>query len=173
MSGINYEGGLRKSAKIRIHPRSEFKAILKIFNAIKFPESGIPDEQISFAILELVSNSMRAQSERERDETIVVRIWIEGDRMMVTVSDHGGGFDPASLPYALAVPVESLNLMSPDFLAYRQKFNNSRFGMGLVAVRKIFPVFAMEFVDGSDAKQDWPSPSIEGTKITLGLPIKD
>jgi hypothetical protein len=43
--------------------------------------------------------------------------------------------------------------------------------MGLVAVRKIFPVFSLKFVDASDRELPWPSPDIEGTRITLGLPL--
>jgi hypothetical protein len=171
MTGIRYEGEERRAARIIVRPKSEFRTILRIFNAIQYPETGNADERISFALLELVSNSMRAQIERGREEPILVRIWIEEGRMMIKVADHGGGFDPSSLPYSFNAPVESLDMMSPEFIAYRERFDNTRFGMGLVAVRKIFPFFSLRFVDDTDTELPWPSPKIEGTIITLGVPL--
>jgi hypothetical protein len=171
MLSIRYGAEERRAARIVVRPNSEFPAILRIFNALIYPVSGISADRISFAILELLSNSMRAQCERGREEPIVVRIWIEGNAMMASVQDRGGGFDPASLPYAFDAPVDSLDLMSPDFIEYRERSNNTRFGMGLVAVRKIFPLFSLKFVDASDRELPWPSPDIEGTRITLGLPL--
>lgn len=171
IEAILYDGEERKAVRIMVRPRCEFPAVLAIFNAMRFPDTGIPDEQISFAILELVSNSMRAHVERGSEDSIVIRLWIKGGLFMATVSDRGGGFDPARLPYSFDAPVASLNVMAPEFVAYRERYDNSRFGMGLVAVRKIFPIFSLTFVDGSDAERAWPSPDIEGTKIALGLPM--
>jgi hypothetical protein len=171
MAGIKYEGVEHRAANIAVRPNCEFPTVLGTFNAIRYPNTGVSDEQISFAILELVSNSMRAHRERGREEAIVVRVWIEGSLMMVSVADRGGGFDPGRLPYAFDVPVASLDLMAPEFIAYRERYDNARFGMGLVAVRKIFPVFSLKFVDGSDKELAWPSPGIEGTMIVLGLPL--
>jgi len=171
MAGISYGGEEKRSLSIKVSPRSRFTAVLEIFNSMRFPDSGISDEQISFAILELVSNSMRAHEERGSDDPIVISLWVEGDRMMATVSDRGGGFDPARLPYPIDAPVEKVDVMAPEFIAYRERYENARFGMGLVAVRKIFPIFSLKFVDGSDTELPWPSPGIEGTKICLGLPL--
>jgi hypothetical protein len=172
MAGIRYEGAEHRSANILVRPNCEFPTLLGTFNAIRYPDTGVSDEQISFAILELVSNSLRAHRERGKDESVAVRVWIEGALMMVSVSDRGGGFDPSRLPYGLDEPVESLDLMAPGFIAYRERYDNARFGMGLVAVRKIFPVFSLKFVDPSGADLPWPSPGIEGTIIVLGLPLK-
>ncbi len=123
--GILYDGEERKSVRIMVRPRCEFPAVLAIFNAMRFPDTGVPDEQISFAILELVSNSMRAHVERGSEDSIVIRLWIKGHLFMATVSDRGGGFDPARLPYSFDAPVASLNVMAPEFIAYRERYDNS------------------------------------------------
>ena len=171
MRGIIYEGAEHRALSIKIVPGCSFDSVLRIFEAMRFPVSGVPDDRISFAILELVSNSMRAHEERGSAEPITVRIWVDGRRLLATVSDRGGGFDPARLPYAIDANVETLDLMSPAFIAYRERYGNSRFGMGLVAVRKIFPIFSLKFVDSCDDELSWPSPEIEGTTILLGLAL--
>lgn len=171
MSGIIYEGEERKSVRITVSPNCRFNAVLGIFSALRFPDSGVSDDKISFAILELVSNSMRAHNERGSEDAVVVRLWVEGNTMMATVADRGGGFDPALLPYSIDAPVESVDVLAPEFIAYRERYENARFGMGLVAVRKIFPIFTLKFVDRADAELAWPSPRIEGTTILLGLPL--
>lgn len=171
MRGIIYEGAEHRSLSIKVRPGCSFDSVLKIFEEMRFPVSRVPDDRISFAILELVANSMRAHEERGSEDSILVRLWVDRRRLLATVSDRGGGFDPSRLPYAIDAPVETLDLMSAEFVAYRERYGNSRFGMGLVAVRKIFPIFSLKFVDGSDDELAWPSPDIEGTTILLGLPL--
>lgn len=172
MARLNYAGEERRAIKVLVRPRCEFPSVFKVFNAIRYPTTGVADEQISFAILELVSNSMRAHKERGCEEAIIVRLWIEGNFMMIRVSDQGGGFDPSRLPYSLSAPVDSLHLMAPEFIAYRERYGNTRFGMGLVAVRRIFPLFSLKFVDASGKELVWPSVEIAGTTIILGISIR-
>ena len=49
--------------RIRIHPRTDFREILKTLNALRFPRQVKNQEDIKYAILELISNSQRAHRE--------------------------------------------------------------------------------------------------------------
>jgi hypothetical protein len=156
---------------LKISPQSQFCSVVREFEKLEYPNTDMPNEQISFALLELISNSMRALNERKSDEPIIVDIWTDERVLMFTVSDKGGGFDPASLPCPLDADVDSVNVMSSDFGAYRQRCDFKRFGIGLVAVRKFFPIFELKFVDNENNEVAWPSTSIVGTIISIGLPL--
>jgi anti-sigma regulatory factor (Ser/Thr protein kinase) len=171
MAGFVFRDTERTALRFLIKPSAPFEEILKSFSEIRYPDTEIADEQITFAILELVSNSIRAHQEKNSSESVVVEIRCEGAALQVEIQDVGGGFDPSLLPYSFDDPVSTLNMMSPAFLSYRERHGNQRFGMGLVAVRKLFPGFKLAFVDGEMNPVDWPSEVIVGTRIDLELPL--
>jgi LytS/YehU family sensor histidine kinase len=171
MPNIVYRDAQKTAIRFLIRPSTPFQEILKSFSEIHFPDTEIADEQICFAILELVSNSIRAHMERKSEESVIVEFRCEEATLKVGIQDSGGGFDPKGLPYSFDEPVTSLDLMSPAFVSYRERHDFQRFGMGLVAVRKIFPRFKLAFIDNELKPVDWPSNLIVGTRIDLELPL--
>ncbi len=171
MSNIVFRDAQKTAIRFLIMPRTPFQEILKSFAEIRYPDSEIPDEQITFAILELVSNSIRAHQERNTNESVIVEFHCDEDTLKVCIQDSGGGFDPTGLPYSFDDPVNSLDMMSPAFISYRERHDFQRFGMGLVAVRKVFPRFRLAFIDGDMKSVNWPSEVIVGTRIDLELPL--
>lgn len=173
MAAIVFRDAQKTALRFLIKPSTPFQVILKSFSELHYPDSAIDDEQITFAILELVSNSIRAHQERKTEESVIVEFHCEPDTLKVGIRDAGGGFDPSGLPYSFDEPVSSLDMMSPAFISYRERHDFQRFGMGLVAVRKVFPRFRLAFVDGEMNPVDWPSAVIVGTRIDLELPLGD
>ncbi len=168
---IVFRNAQKSALRFLIKPGTPFPRILKSFSDLKFPDSDVADEQITFAILELVANSIRAHQERNTEEDVIVEFRCRDDALQVGILDAGGGFDPSGLPYSFEEPVTAIDLMSPAFMSYRERFGNQRFGMGLVAVRKVFPRFRLVFVDCMKNPVEWPSKVIVGTRIDLELPL--
>jgi len=171
MPNIVYRDAQKTALRFLIMPRTPFQEILKSFSEIRYPDTEIADEQITFAILELVSNSIRAHQERKTNESVIVEFRCEEDTLKVGIQDAGGGFDPKGLPYSFDEPVSSLDMMSPAFISYRERHDFQRFGMCLVAVRKVFPRFRLAFIDREMKPVEWPSGCIVGTRIDLELPL--
>ena len=171
MSNIVFRDAQKTAIRFLIRPNTPFQVILKSFAEIRYPDSEIADEHITFAILELVSNSIRAHQERNTNESVIVEFRCEEDTLKVGIQDVGGGFDPKGLPYSFDEPVSNLDMMSPAFISYRERHDFQRFGMGLVAVRKVFPRFRLAFIDRELNPVDWPSDVIVGTRIDLELPL--
>jgi hypothetical protein len=113
MPNIVFRDAQKTALRFLIKPNTPFQRILDYFADLRYPGAGIADEQINFAILELVSNSMRAHQERKTDKSVLVEFRCKGDALLVAIQDAGGGFDPVSLPYSLDEPVSALDLMSP------------------------------------------------------------
>jgi anti-sigma regulatory factor (Ser/Thr protein kinase) len=171
VAAIIFRDVQKTALRFLIEPNTPFQRILEIFSELRYPDSEIADEQINFAILELVSNSLRAHQEKRSAESIVVEFRCVDKALRVAIQDTGGGFDPSDLPYSFDEPVSSMNMMSPAFQAYRERHANQRFGMGLVAVRRVFPRFSLVFIDKEMNSIDWPSEVIVGTRIDLELPL--
>ncbi len=160
-----------KKLRFKVPAQGNFAEVLKAFNDIKYPPTGVADEQLTFVILELLSNAMRAHREKDVREPIIAEMVSTGEQLLIIISDRGGGFDPARLPYKIEQDVTSIDIMSDAFVKYREEYSNSRFGMGLVATRKVFPLFKLAFIDESANEHAWPSDKIVGTMITLGIPL--
>jgi LytS/YehU family sensor histidine kinase len=171
MANIVFREAEKTAIRFLIMPRTPFQEILKSFAEIRYPGTEVPDEQITFAILELVSNSIRAHQEKKTNESVIVEFRCEEASLKVGIQDSGGGFDPKGLPYSFDEPVSSLDMMSPAFISYRERHDFQRFGMGLVAVRKVFPRFRLAFIDSELNPVNWPSKQITGTRIDLELPF--
>jgi anti-sigma regulatory factor (Ser/Thr protein kinase) len=149
------------------------KEILEIFGRLHYPDTGQADEQLSFALIELVSNSLRAQKERSALEPIMVRLHVSENSLEVEVLDHGGGFDFSALPFDLDGPVDEIDPMSESLGVYRLSHGYTRCGLGLLSVRKIFQSFKIDLIDHLGHELKWPSPDIAGTRIRLSSAILD
>jgi anti-sigma regulatory factor (Ser/Thr protein kinase) len=151
----------------------EMREILSIFRKIHFPETGKSDEQLSIALIELITNSLRAQSEIGVKDPVLLDMYADTLYLSAKVSDHGGGFDPASLPFPLNEPIAAIDPTAEALVEYRNRHGFTRFGMGLVLVRRTFQSFDLCFVDRLGQKCAWPSPEIIGTEIRLRSEIQD
>jgi len=160
-----------KKLRFKVPAQGNFAEVLRAFNDIKYPPTGVADEQLTFVIMELLSNAMRAHRENGMLEPIITEMISTGEQLLIIISDRGGGFDPARLPYKIEQDVACIDIMSDSFVRYREQHSNSRFGMGLVATRKVFPLFKLAFVDEDSNEHAWPSDKIVGTMITLGIPL--
>lgn len=144
---------------------------MESFAEIAYPPLPVKGELVSYALLELVSNSLRAHRERGVGEPVRVGIEARDKELSVTILDAGRGFDPSRLPYKLDEPVDRIDLMGAAFAAYRERYGGSRFGMGIYVAKTVFPRFQLSFVDRENKPCPWYSGAVRGTRIDLGLPI--
>lgn len=170
-SYIVYRTQKLTSLLLSFDPGDEFRDIVDNFAEIGYPPLPVNPELVSFAILELVSNSIRAHRERGVAEPVMVDLRAEEGRFRAIVQDSGRGFDPSLLPYDLAARPEEVDVMSGCFVTYRELHEGSRFGMGLYVAKKTFRDFRLDFVDGASAPCPWFSGKVRGTRIELGLPL--
>lgn len=172
MSGIIFRGKPLSSVRFKIPPQGNFGTVLRTFNNLEYPVRHVSAEQINFAILELLSNSLRAHREKAVEDPILVEMYTNDERFLVRIIDRGGGFDPARLPYDFEQDVESINLMSEAFIQYRESYENSRFGMGFIATRRVFPGFKLYFYNKHMKPCRWPDRHLVGTVVELNIPFE-
>lgn len=152
---------------LAIDPREDFREVLRKIDAVAFPDFvGNPDN-LRFAVLELISNSLRAHREIDSQEPIRVEFRSRDRHIEVEIRDFGGGFDPTRLPYDLAADPAGVDHNSAAFEEYRVRYENRRFGMGLLVARKTFPGFALRFFDRQHRAVRWGEASVWGTLIHL------
>ncbi len=145
MRYLGYNKKKYRQIRFSFSGKVPFEKVLTALNRIDFNGCIQNDEQAVYAVLELVSNSLRAHREKEVQEKIVLRIKSEEDHVCFRLKDRGGGFDISGLPYDIHSPVEDINATSEEFEAYREQHNYRRFGMGLLLARKVFPGFRLSF----------------------------
>jgi anti-sigma regulatory factor (Ser/Thr protein kinase) len=170
-SYIAFRSRSLKSLCLSFPPEGEFRAVVDTFGEIGYPSLPVNSELISFALLELVSNSIRAHRERKVADPVAVRLEAADEEFRATVLDAGRGFDPSRLPYDLFAPASDVDIMSDSFAAYREEHGGSRFGMGLYVAKKTFSRFSLQFVDAQEQPCPWFSGAVRGTRIELGLPF--
>jgi light-regulated signal transduction histidine kinase (bacteriophytochrome) len=154
---------------IKIQPQMEFKKILDTLEDITLPEMGSKQQNLKYAVLEMVNNSIRVHREHEINEPIHITIDHRGATLTIEVRDFGPGFDPEILPYSLNDDPEEIDLKSQAFLEYRERNNYLRFGMGLYVVRKTFPVFELTFLNEEGHTIQWEPGKVSGTSIIVGF----
>jgi anti-sigma regulatory factor (Ser/Thr protein kinase) len=152
---------------LAINPRGDFREVLKSIDSVCFPDFVSNPDNLRFAVLELISNSLRAHRESGADEAISVEFRCRDRHIEVEIRDFGGGFDPARLPYDLAADPAGVNHNSAAFEEYRERHKNRRFGMGLLVARKTFPGFSLGFFDRQHRAVSWGEASVWGTLIRL------
>ncbi|MBU0935785.1 MAG: ATP-binding protein [Spirochaetes bacterium] len=171
MSTLQFQGKNLTSLKMKIPVDGNFGKVLKTFNELGYPAAPVDAERINFAVLELVSNSLRAHREKNIADPVLVELNCTPDSLHITIRDSGRGFDPSVLPYNIDEDVNNIDLMSSRFAAYREQYQNSRFGMGFIATRRIFPHFKLYFIDTGLQPCEWPDQNLHGTVVELALPF--
>ena len=152
---------------VNIHPEADFREILKTLDSIRFPEFVTNAENIKYAVLELISNSLRAHREKKVDKQVIAVFRAEDSKVDIEVKDFGGGFDPKRLPYALEAPPDMIDQTSDAFEEYQEKHNYLRFGMGLLVTKKTFPFFQVIFFDEEEQPVQWGQSEVTGTVIRV------
>jgi len=152
---------------LNIQPDADFREVLQILESIQFPEFVGNADNIKYAVLELISNSLRAHREKKVDKQVMAVFRTEDTRIDVEVKDFGGGFDPKRLPYSLDAPAETIDQTSDEFEKYQKKHNFLRFGMGLLITKKTFPLFELIFFDEDGQPVEWGQGTVNGTMIRV------
>lgn len=163
------EYGTTKCKKLvfRISPETPFQEILAKLNRVKFIGSSISTEHITYSVLELLNNSLRAQREKNTNDPILLRFQERKEGFHIYIRDWGGGFDISELPYDIHTKVEEIDIHNEDFERYRQEHEYMRFGLGLYLARKTFPFFSISFIDPHEKPIDWDPRITAGTIIEL------
>jgi anti-sigma regulatory factor (Ser/Thr protein kinase) len=158
---------------LAIDSKDNFRDVLRTIDAVSFPDFVSNPDNLRFAVLELISNSLRAHRETGAEEPISVEFRCRDGHVEVLIRDFGGGFDPAGLPYDLAADPGSVDHHSAAFEEYRTRHENLRFGMGLLVARKTFPGFTLRFFDRKHRAVSWGEASVWGTLIHLSTAKED
>ena len=152
---------------VNIHPKADFREVLQTLESIHFPDFIGNAENIKYAVLELISNSLRAHREKNVDKQVIAVFRAADTKVDIEVKDFGGGFDPNRLPYPLEAPVESIDQTSDAFDEYQKKHKYLRFGMGLLVTKKTFPFFQVIFFDEEEQPVQWGESKVIGTVIRV------
>lgn len=164
---IQYGKTFCRNLTITISPASPFARILATLNSVHYDGCRLTTEQINYAVLELLNNSLRAHRDRGVRDPIVLRFSMQPNGLSVYLRDRGGGFDTTQLPYWLHDDPTTIDVHNEAFEAYRRKHNYTRFGMGIYLAKKTFPFFSLTFVDGNGETTAWSNGDTDGTIIEL------
>lgn len=170
---ITFRGKAYRTIKLNIDPQAQFNDILLVLNTLRFNSVSINEEQIIFAILELINNSLRAHREKKKKEKITVIFHVKNNYLYIKIQDWGGGFDPSALPYDISENPDSIDTNSEVFHEYRETHGYKRFGIGLYVVKKTFHWFTLYFIDENYTPVEWDSGEAAGTCIELSIGNKD
>jgi len=162
--GKNY-----KTVRLHIQSDADFNDILTELNEIEIATIEISSEQIMYAILELINNSLRAHKEKNVDKKILTQFSADDGNLYIKIQDWGGGFDISGLPYDLNELIDNVDTNSETFQEYREEHGYMRFGIGLYIVKKTFDSFRLFFIDENLKPAVWESGNVKGTNIELIL----
>ncbi len=168
MKRIVYNRTSSSTVRINITPTVEFREILKVLNNIYLPDyDNIDHDNIKYAVMELLNNSLRAHREKRVNKTIITTFNTFNSHLTINIKDYGGGFDPGKLPYDLEKDHQEINPQSSSFIEYREKNNYLRFGMGLLLAKRTFAYFDLSFFNNYEKQVKWESGEAAGTIIRL------
>ena len=162
-----YKGTKYTSIKISLHPDTDMRTILKTMDAVCFPDCGISENNIRYAILELINNSLRAHRDNREKRRIVVSFHANNDHLSVTIKDFGGGFDIQKLPFDINESPVNIDPNSDALMVYRKDNNFLRFGLGFYIVKKTFENFQICFHGKNGISTAWKPGKAIGTLIIL------
>jgi anti-sigma regulatory factor (Ser/Thr protein kinase) len=150
---------------------ADFGEILNLLSSIEFEGVELPlkAEQIAFAVLELINNSLRAHREKGVEEPVRLRFAGKDSGVHIQVQDWGGGFDTSRLPYDLNTSPEEIDTNADQFQEYRENHGYLRFGIGLYVAKRTFDRFALYFIDEELNEVQWGEDRCRGTQIELEI----
>lgn len=168
---LEYRSERSRSLRLDYRPDVEFRDVVDGLGSLRYPELAVKSDLVTYALLELVSNSLRAHREKGVAEPVVLSFRVEEGELAISLRDAGRGFDPGKLPYDLDSDPEQVDLMSPAFLDYRERNGGSRFGVGLYVAKRTFGRFRLSFVDRYDRPCPWFSGHVKGTLVEAGVAL--
>ncbi len=172
MGYIVFEGIKYKKIALNIATGAPFHEILKKINSIGIQECN-QEEEIRYAIMELVNNSLRAHRQNSIKEDIRTELKIQEGKLFVTITDKGPGFDIKNLPYNIETPAAEVDTNSIEFQRYREKHRYKHFGMGLLVARRQFPEFKITFFDTSVMPVTYAEGKVAGTRIEMSMRLNN
>lgn len=170
MHYLRFEGKEYQHLNIKISVKAPFKTILNDMNKLELMKTDLSQEHMRYAILELINNSLRAHRDKEESKNIVLSITSQENRIVIELMDWGGGFSLKELPYSLNQEYDEIDMQSPRFQSYRERFQYRRFGMGILSTKKVFPQFDILFHKDENICEYIPGET-SGTIIRLGVPL--
>jgi anti-sigma regulatory factor (Ser/Thr protein kinase) len=169
---LQLNGKQSRTVRLKVSPKADFRDVLRTLREISIPPTRVSDENIRFAILELLNNSIRAHREKGEPRDICLDLTVSEGRLVIAIRDFGGGFDPEKLPYNLHADPSTLDLRSTPFEEYQRSNGYKRFGMGIYVAKKTFDDFRVVFLDGMDRPASWMPGRVIGTLITLSVKME-
>jgi anti-sigma regulatory factor (Ser/Thr protein kinase) len=173
IQSLSVDGKRSRTVRVKVNPQAEFRSIIHVFDSIEIPQTGVSPDNLKFAILELVNNSIRAHKERGDAREILIDITLTEGRLHFAIRDFGGGFDPKLLPYPLDASPSTLDIHSESFQDYQKRNGYKRFGMGIYLAKKTFEHFQLLFLDSSDVPVRWGANRVAGTLIRLDIAARE
>lgn len=162
---ITIHGKKSKRLKLNIDPAADFREVLKVLESLSFPAYIQNQENIKYAVLELLNNSLRAHREKNEKKEIITSFDVSNNHLDLRIKDFGGGFDPQVLPYDLEKDHTAIDHASEEFIEYQKRHNYLRFGMGLLIVKRTFARFRLIFFDFEGKPTEWKAGSVQGTIV--------
>jgi anti-sigma regulatory factor (Ser/Thr protein kinase) len=171
IKSLNVDGRKSRTIRVKVSPSADFRGVLHAFDSIEIPPTRVGPENLRFAILELINNSIRAHREHADDRDILIDLTVTSERLHIAVRDYGGGFDPTLLPYDLSADPKTLDIHMKSFQDYQTRNGFKKFGMGIYLAKKTFDHFQLIFLDENDTPTPWSPGGIVGTLIRIDLAI--
>ncbi len=94
-----------RELRFKILPHCRIHQIVPVLNAVAFYPILEKKDHISYALMELINNALRAHREKGVKEPILVRLQARSSYLRIEVKDKGGRFrSPKKLPYNPSTP---------------------------------------------------------------------
>ncbi len=159
---------LKQFTMLFSHKEKPYRIIERV-NRINIPFIPLADEYILYALLEILDNSWQAHRNKGITGWIRLILKVQDSNLGITITDQGGGFDITNLPYNWDDNVNDIDTTSDLFKNYRMKHNYRKCGVGLISVRRLFPVFNLSFYDRDGQDVPWSSGGVTGTRVSVLL----
>ncbi len=170
MRYLKYKDATYRNLIFNISEKAPLNAILKCINLVDSGISRELQEHIYYSTMELVNNSLRAHRERgRREKPVRLKVSAGENSLRIEILDFGGGFDLRELPYDYSLPPDRVDLESPSFQRYRERYDYRRFGMGLLTARQLASDFSLRFHRDGDLTDRFREGETDGTIITMGI----
>jgi serine/threonine-protein kinase RsbW len=113
--------------ELEIPARPEFVALARmVVAALASADAHLPDDRVDdlkIAVSEACTNAIEAHDAAAADERVIVRCRAGEQILEVRIEDHGGGFDPSTLP-------DHPPVTDPDRLKFER-------GLGIPLIRSL------------------------------------
>ena len=107
-------------------------AVCEAVQSVDLPLDREEQNLARYALIEVVTNAVRAASEAGADGAVSARILADEDQVRIVVEDGAGGFDVKCLPYDYGADPDGIDVTDAAFDEYREKFDDQRLeGEGL------------------------------------------